>query len=108
MNNYGLILNYVGMEGMFDALLRDYIKPLASVLYPKVRWTASVDVNDFSTSQRSYLPSHQDYGRSIDHHHTFLVQYKADADLSLDMHIDDSEVSSFRAQRVGVAMIKFL
>ena len=34
----------------------------------------------------------QDFGRSVDHHHSFLVQYKTGADVSLDMHIDDAEV----------------
>jgi len=68
MNNYGVILNNIGMEPIFDKLL-EIIKPLTAILYPS--WG----------------------GNSIDHHHTFIVQYKMGKDLSLDMHTDDSEVT---------------
>jgi len=68
MNNYGLVLNNIGMEPMFDLLL-DYVRPLTRVLYPQFG------------------------GESLDHHHTFVVQYKIGEDLSLDMHTDDSEVT---------------
>jgi hypothetical protein len=32
-------------------------------------------------------------GAHVDHHHTFMVQYKADQDLGLDMHTDASDVT---------------
>ena len=32
-------------------------------------------------------------GQSLDHHHSFMVQYKPNEDKSLDMHIDDSEIT---------------
>jgi hypothetical protein len=68
MNNYGVILNSIGMEPVFDKLL-ELMKPLTRLLYPK------------------------NHGDSLDHHHTFIVQYKMGKDLSLDMHTDDSEVT---------------
>jgi len=68
MNNYGVILNNIGMEPVFDKLL-EIIKPLAGTLYPQYG------------------------GKSVDHHHTFIVQYKMGKDISLDMHTDDSEVT---------------
>jgi predicted 2-oxoglutarate/Fe(II)-dependent dioxygenase YbiX len=68
MNNYGVILNDIGMEPVFDKLL-EIIKPLTAILYPQYA------------------------GDSVDHHHSFIVQYKMGKDLSLDMHTDDSEVT---------------
>jgi hypothetical protein len=69
MNKYGVLLNYIGMEPMFDALLAQYILPLASRLYPAFG------------------------GATLDHHHTFVVQYAPDKDRRLDMHTDDSDVT---------------
>lgn len=36
MNNYGIVLNDMGFEAMFDLLLEDYLKPLAGALFPDV------------------------------------------------------------------------
>uniref|UniRef100_A0A6B2L3U1 Fe2OG dioxygenase domain-containing protein n=1 Tax=Arcella intermedia TaxID=1963864 RepID=A0A6B2L3U1_9EUKA len=69
MNNYGLILNNIGLEPMFDIFIEVYMKPIATLLF-----------SEFG-------------GRSLDHHHTFVVEYKVGKDLSLDMHTDDSEVT---------------
>jgi len=69
MNNYGLILNDIGLEGLLDNLMEEYIRPLSTLLYP----------------DRG--------GGSIDHHHSFIVEYQLDHDLSLDMHTDDSDVT---------------
>jgi len=68
MNNYGVVLNNIGMEPLFDLLL-DIVRPLTKELYGQFG------------------------GDSLDHHHTFIVQYKVGKDLSLDMHTDDSEVT---------------
>lgn len=68
MNNYGAILNDIGLEPMMTQLMRRVFKPFAATLFPEL-------------------------GASVDHHHTFLVQYRPDQDVSLDMHIDDSEVT---------------
>ena len=69
MNNYGLILNDIGLERLFDSLLRNYLRPIAAARFSKFG------------------------GDTIDHHHTFMVQYMEGQDLSLDMHSDDSEVT---------------
>jgi len=69
MNNYGLILNDMGLEGLLDNLMEGYLRPLAGLLY----------------SDRG--------GGTIDHHHSFIVEYQLDHDLSLDMHTDDSDVT---------------
>mmetsp|Transcript_1107 Transcript_1107/g.3887 ORF Transcript_1107/g.3887 Transcript_1107/m.3887 type:complete len:542 (+) Transcript_1107:66-1691(+) len=68
MNNYGLILNEIGLEPMIDLLQEKYLQPVARLLFPKE-------------------------GGQLDKHHTFIVQYKPDQDLGLDMHTDDSDVT---------------
>ena len=65
MNNYGVILNLIGMRPLLDAFQRDYILPLTRLLFP-------VEGGTFSS------------------HHSFMVQYKQGEDLGLDMHHDDS------------------
>ena len=68
MNNYGLILNEIGLSPLFTEFQRLFLQPLTSLLFPL-------------------------QGASLDNHHTFVVQYKPGEDLGLDMHIDDSEVT---------------
>merc|ERR1712013_221209 len=68
MNNHGVILNEMGLEPWADALQRDVLSPIASELFPLV-------------------------GASLSEHHTFLVAYESGADLGLDMHTDDSDVT---------------
>eukprot|EP00241_Pyramimonas_parkeae_P005798 CAMPEP_0114251380 /NCGR_PEP_ID=MMETSP0058-20121206/15239_1 /TAXON_ID=36894 /ORGANISM="Pyramimonas parkeae, CCMP726" /LENGTH=423 /DNA_ID=CAMNT_0001365177 /DNA_START=490 /DNA_END=1761 /DNA_ORIENTATION=+ len=68
MNNYGLIVNEIGMEGMIDNLQANYLQPVASYLFG-------------------------DEGAQLDRHHSFMVAYQVDQDLGLDMHTDDSDVT---------------
>ena len=68
MNNYGIIVNEIGMEHMIDALQRDVLQHVARACYPVE-------------------------GAHLDHHHSFMVQYKQGQDLGLDMHTDDSDVT---------------
>ena len=68
MNAYGLILNEIGLEGTLDALQRRALQPLAAMLFPTE-------------------------GCRFDAHHSFLVHYELGADLGLDMHTDDSDVT---------------
>ncbi|KAL3904027.1 MAG: hypothetical protein SGPRY_011439, partial [Prymnesium sp.] len=51
MNNYGVVVNSIGMERCIDRLQRDYVRPLVDLLFPEE-------------------------GEHVDHHHTFMVQYK--------------------------------
>ena len=69
MNNYGVVLNSIGLEGMMDRMQSDFVAPMAAALFPEE-------------------------GARVDHHHTFMVQYKAGEDLGLDMHTDDSKPRS--------------
>lgn len=68
MNNYGIIVNEIGLRPAINALQDRYIQPIASLLYPA---EASV----------------------MDGHHSFMVQYRPDEDLGLDQHTDDSDVT---------------
>ena len=63
MNNYGVILNEIGLEPLMSAI-QDTMKPLVEVKYGAP-------------------------GTNIDSHHTFIVQYEPDKDTHLDMHTDD-------------------
>lgn len=68
MNNYGVIVNDIGMRPMITAFQQQFLWPLAKYLFPI-------------------------QGEQFDDHHSFLVRYQADEDLGLDMHIDDSDVT---------------
>lgn len=69
MNNYGLIVNEIGMERAVDALQRNILAPISEALFPAQG------------------------GGALDGHHSFVVQYEQGADLGLDMHTDDSDVT---------------
>lgn len=68
VNNYGVIMSEMGMDGMISALQKRYILPLARRLFPVE-------------------------GKFMDEHYSFLVRYQSGEDLGLDMHVDDSDVS---------------
>ncbi len=70
MNNYGLILEDIGMGGFCDQLVIQVMSKIGSLLYP------------------NYSPA-----QSLDSHHSFIVQYKMDEDQKLDLHFDDSHVT---------------
>jgi len=70
MNNYGHVLNRLGMGGFVEALRAAVAKPVAEALFPcapEAAW--------------------------LDSYHAFSVRYAAGEDLGLDMHTDDSEVT---------------
>ena len=69
MNAYGLILNEIGLEQLMDKFQQRCFLPVARALF------------DPSVSCR------------FDAHHSFLVHYQLGADLGLDMHTDDSDVT---------------
>jgi len=70
MNNYGVVVNEIGMRDLLSSFQHDYLWPLAKCLFPKEA-------------------SHPFDG----HHHSFLVRYEASEDAGLDMHTDDSDVT---------------
>mmetsp|Transcript_104242 Transcript_104242/g.238676 ORF Transcript_104242/g.238676 Transcript_104242/m.238676 type:complete len:484 (+) Transcript_104242:62-1513(+) len=67
MNRYGLILNHIGLEGMFDRLQDEVLSKMAAHYWPEIG--------------------------PFDGHHSFIVRYKEQQDLGLDMHTDDSDVT---------------
>jgi len=68
MNNYGIIVNEIGLRDMMTRLQQDILWPIARVLFPRE-------------------------GSEFNDHHSFMVQYKQGQDLGLDMHTDDSDVT---------------
>ncbi|XP_053328294.1 2-oxoglutarate and iron-dependent oxygenase domain-containing protein 2 [Spea bombifrons] len=70
MNNYGVLLNELGLDETFITPLREkYLKPLTAVLYP-------------------------DWGGScLDSHKAFVVKYALHEDLDLSCHYDNAEVT---------------
>merc|ERR1719181_2491667 len=68
MNRYGLIFNQLGLEPAITVLQQQYIKPLQHFLF----------------GQEGFPP---------DDHHCFLVRYKKEEDVGLDMHQDSSDVT---------------
>lgn len=67
MNNYGIILNDIGLRESLSAL-QTLVQPLAAALFPVE-------------------------AEGLDDHHSFVVQYQHGQDLGLDMHTDDSDVT---------------
>jgi hypothetical protein len=68
MNNYGIIVNQIGMAPMITVIQQMFLQPLAVQLFPE------------QASQ-------------FDQHHSFMVKYRQGEDLGLDMHTDDSDVT---------------
>lgn len=69
MNNYGIIVNHIGLQPVISTLQRTVLQPLADLLYP------------------------EQAAGGFDGHHSFMVRYRAEEDLGLDMHTDDSDVT---------------
>jgi len=70
MNNYGLIINHIGLEPSLKWLQENYLWEVARALFR----------NSAITSK-------------FDSHHSFIVHYEPGKDLGLDMHTDDSDIT---------------
>ena len=68
MNNYGLIVNEIGLMDAITELQQEILWPVARLLWP-------LEATRF------------------DAHHSFVVRYKSDEAPGLDMHTDDSDVT---------------
>ena len=68
MNNYGVVLNEIGMRPLITAFQQIFLWPLCQRLFPL-------------------------HASQFDDHHSFIVRYRAEEDLGLDMHTDDSDVT---------------
>ncbi|XP_053862974.1 2-oxoglutarate and iron-dependent oxygenase domain-containing protein 2 [Malaclemys terrapin pileata] len=70
MNNYGVLLNELGLYEAFITPLREkYLQPITSLLYPDCG------------------------GGSLDSHKAFIVKYSLHEDLDLSSHYDNAEVT---------------
>jgi len=68
MNNYGIILNEIGLETLAFTLQDSVIQPLASILLPEA-------------------------GSELESHHAFTIRYRGGEDTHLDVHTDDSDIT---------------
>ena len=114
MNNYGLVLNSIGMERTMDDLQRTCVHPatLAAAVTSVTLATArlyscssppfprglTVSACTTRARNRSFVRPLVDLlfpleGEHVDHHHSFVVQYKQGEDLGLDMHTDACDVT---------------
>jgi len=69
MNRYGAILNPLGFDHFIGGLLKQYIVPLASILFKEVG------------------------GDNLQHYHAFTIRYKFGEDIQLKRHTDDADVT---------------
>ncbi|CAE6940485.1 ICU11 [Symbiodinium sp. CCMP2456] len=86
MNNYGLVLNEIGLRASFTSVLKEVLLPIGARLFgsdeDRVQCVGGVDVET------------EDWGGStLDDHHSFIVQYRPTDDKHLDMHIDECDVT---------------
>jgi hypothetical protein len=68
MNNYGIILNEIGLETVAFMLQDAIIQPMAAILLPQA-------------------------GSELESHHSFTIRYKGGEDTHLDVHTDDSDIT---------------
>ena len=68
MNNYGVVVNEIGLRSLITNFQQRCLWPVARYLFPI-------------------------QGSQFDSHHSFIVRYKSTEDLGLDMHTDDSDVT---------------
>ncbi|RLV99832.1 hypothetical protein DV515_00009295 [Chloebia gouldiae] len=69
MNNYGVLLNELGMDEPFLTPLRERLLPITALLYPELG------------------------GACLDSHKAFVVKYSLHEDLDLSSHYDNAEVT---------------
>ncbi|KAL9834657.1 2-oxoglutarate and iron-dependent oxygenase domain-containing protein 2 isoform 2-T2 [Geothlypis trichas] len=69
MNNYGVLLNELGMDERFLTPLRERLRPITALLYPELG------------------------GACLDSHRAFVVKYALHEDLDLSSHYDNAEVT---------------
>ncbi|NWX38549.1 OGFD2 protein, partial [Notiomystis cincta] len=70
MNNYGVLLNELGMDEPFVTPLRErFLRPITALLYPELG------------------------GARLDSHKAFVVRYSLHEDLDLSSHYDNAEVT---------------
>lgn len=86
MNNYGLVLNEVGLRPTFDKVLQGFLLGIGARLF-------GGDANRATELHGQPLCTDMWGGGTLDYHHTFIVRYRPDEDRHLDMHVDDCDVT---------------
>ena len=89
-NRYGLILNEVGLRPFVNALCKQFVFPLAQALFPEA---LENEVGQTGMDEEEEAAEQRTSSAVLDSHHTFVVEYRQDADILLDMHSDDSEIT---------------
>lgn len=77
MNNYGVIVNDIGLEPFITTLQQTVLQPIASELF-----------------KENAGPMKGHPGAKFDSHHSFIVKYRADEDSHLDAHPSVAEYSA--------------
>merc|ERR1719316_696448 len=86
MNNYGLVLNEVGMQPAFTAMLQRYISGIGARLFGD-------DAVRETHLKGQPLDNDNWGGSTLSSHHTFIVRYQPSEDRFLDMHVDECDVT---------------
>ncbi|CAE7729179.1 ACAC [Symbiodinium sp. CCMP2592] len=86
MNNYGLVLNEIGMKDTFTAVLQHHLLGIGA------RCFGGDEVRE-STLLGQRLGGEDWGGDSLSKHHSFVVRYRPDEDRMLDMHVDECDVT---------------
>jgi len=86
MNNYGLVLNEIGLRPVFSRILKEAFLPLGAKLF-------GADCDRVQQIRGERVGTENWGGSTLDDHHTFVVQYRPSDDKHLDMHIDECDVT---------------
>ena len=86
MNKHGLILSMMGLQPFATALCRAAFYRLGELLLPVSAGVVAAPAGAPGAKAGGG-------GGYLDHHHAFVVEYGDGRDVSLDMHVDDSEVT---------------
>lgn len=86
MNNYGMVLNDIGLRPVFNTFLHEVFRPMGARLFGDSKHRVTT-INGASVGTEDWG------GSTLDTHHTFIVEYKPDGDRHLDMHIDSCDVT---------------
>eukprot|EP00929_Paragymnodinium_shiwhaense_P100727 TRINITY_DN63261_c0_g1_i1.p1 TRINITY_DN63261_c0_g1~~TRINITY_DN63261_c0_g1_i1.p1 ORF type:complete len:405 (+),score=64.52 TRINITY_DN63261_c0_g1_i1:132-1346(+) len=86
MNRDGVSLNEIGLRPSFTRLFQRYLRGIAARAFGDDQMRAeAVGGSSLGTDDWG--------GSTVGNHHTFMVRYRPESDSSLDMHVDDCEVS---------------
>jgi len=86
MNNYGVVLNEIGLRPSFQRMLDGYMAGMAGLFFGE---------DDARPATLDGKPADLENwgGATVSDHHTFIVRYRPDEDRHLDMHVDECDVT---------------